>query len=626
MYKYIIFILIFPCMINFNKIKKYYHKTRWRYHEFKRKLLILRKKYFVQEYTIKKVLISILELMFLFCLILIFLKFTDVVKYESNHWIFDSSTLDIENHCYEFLWAQISASLIVSTIVSLLSVFSTSYVYGKKQINVIFNKNSIFSLGKLFIYLVLLIFASLIICLKKSNSYIILFSFIATIIIVCYMLFKIILFYTHPYFYNNCVKCDYIKRERKHIRKARPLEPHNDVEIQNLKEITMALIQKNDNDYNVNISAIMNMLETSLLSNCKELQEYYTESIFRSDFITSILEITAHLIKYGKYLEASGLMYQLFNRLKFFRIILVQDYLAHQNIISLINCGKYIGNEEEASVHFRKIWYIINFEIYFVYLYNNEIDLSYCRLGKLDMIYYWTYNDFLQRLYLSIKSNQYLSNEAKKNLYIELYDNIRMMEHKEEFPDPDIRHLWKNEINKNKIQIPLLIKGEPIVLMMLKFFESKDIDNIKLFKTMNVSNELMQYIISLITLSLIEFLHKKCVREYVNDIDMKKEEIIGIYKNTNFHRIMVNTEKLKELYKLFTKEYIDNNNGKRIYMLLPRLTLTINTINNYFYYLFKSINKEKEFKSIVNEFIPDTSILDIIYELKITKKTSKNNI
>ena len=119
------------------------------------------------------------------------------------------------------------------------------------------------------------------------------------------------------------------------------------------------------------------------------------------------------------------------------------------------------------------------------------------------MIHYSTYNDFLQRLYLSIQENQCLTDKAKKHLYEELYDNIRMMEHKEKFPDPDIRHLWRNELNENKIQIPLLIKGEPIVLMMLKFFESTDLNNIKLFKSMNVSKELMQYIISLTTLSLM---------------------------------------------------------------------------------------------------------------------------
>ena len=594
-------------------------------------LQTLRKKYFVQEYTIKIFLISLLELIFLVCLIVIFLKFIDVIRYENDKWIFNFNTIDIKNHCYEFLWAQISASLIVSTVISLLSVFSTSYVYGKKQINVIFNKNSIFSLGKLFVYLVLLIFTSLIICLKQSYYYVILPSFIVTIIIVCYMLFKIILFYTHPYFYNNCVKCDYLKRERKHIRKAKPLESHSDVEIQNLKEITMALIQKNDNDYNANISAIMNMIETSLLYNSKKIQEYYTESISRTDFITSILEIVAHLIRYGKYLEASGLMCQLYNRLKFYRIILVQDYLSHQNIISLINCGKYINNEEEASEHYQKLWCIINFEIYFVYLYKNEIDLSYCRLGKLNLIYYLTYNDFLQRVYLSIQRNQYLTDEAKKHLYEELYDNIRMMEHKEKFPEIDIRHFWKGElINKNEIQIPLLIKGEPIVLMILKFFEKKDSENIKLFKKMNVSNELMQYLVSLTTLALVEFLHKKCVREYVNDLDMKREEIIEIYKNTNFHRITVDQEKLAELYNLFINEYIDNHQGKRIYMLLPRLTLTTNAINNYFYYLFKLINKESDFKKLlgVKKFIPDNSFIEIIDELQISKikKSNSTNI
>ena len=76
-------------MINFNKIKKDYHKLRWKYHhEFKRKSYILRKKYFVQEYTIKIFLISLLELIFLICLIVIFLKFIGVIRYENDKWIF----------------------------------------------------------------------------------------------------------------------------------------------------------------------------------------------------------------------------------------------------------------------------------------------------------------------------------------------------------------------------------------------------------------------------------------------------------------------------------------------------------------------------------------------------------
>ena len=131
----------------------------------------------------------------------------------------------------------------------------------------------------------------------------------------------------------------------------------------------------------------------------------------------------------------------------------------------------------------------------------------------------------------------------------------------------------------------------------------------------------MQYIISLTTLSLIEFLNNNCERKYVNDLEMTREEIIEIYRNTNFHRIMLNAEELTELYKIFVKEYIDSNQQKRIYILLPRLTLTINTINNYFYCLFELISKEDDFNKLigVKKFIPNNTIMNIIKPVVLVK-------
>ena len=75
------------------------------------------------------------------------------------------------------------------------------------------------------------------------------------------------IFYTHPFFYKKCIKSEYIIREKKHIKKAKPLEAHLDIEIQNLKEVTMALIQKNDNDYNININGINNMIFLHIVRN-----------------------------------------------------------------------------------------------------------------------------------------------------------------------------------------------------------------------------------------------------------------------------------------------------------------------------------------------------------------------
>jgi hypothetical protein len=626
--KIFIMILIVSFFIKYHK--KIYGKYRWLKRKYKRKIFYLRKKYYVIENKMIKRILSLFCFVCYLIIILVFLKYVNIIEFRNKNFIpvFNFEKINIEKDCYEFLWTQISASLIVSTIVSLLSIFSTNYLYGKKQINVIFNNKSLLSLGKIFIYLVILIFVSLGVCLKQTNYYIVFICFIISISLVFYMLFKIIIFYTHPFLFKRLVKSDYIERERRHIKKAKPLESHGDVEIQNLKEITMVMIQKNDNDYNININAIMDMIETSLLSNSKKIQEYYTEMITRTDFISSILEIISHLIKYNKISEANHLMSQLYSRLKFYRVILIQDYFSYSNIMALINSGKYIVNENDALDHYKVLWYIINYEIYFVYLYECELDLSYCRLGNPNhnYIYYITHNDLLEEVYLSIKENKHLTHIEKERIFDQLYDDIRMMEHKEEFPEPDIRHYWKDELNKEKIEIPLIIKGEPIVLMLLKMFEFQDIDNLKRYKTMNASKILMTYLVSLTTLSLIEFINKNCIREYVNDLNLTKTQILDTFINSKFHNITITVENLKKLYIIFIENYV-NQSQNRVYHLLPRLTISKEVINNYFYFMFKDINQLEEFYILIDNdnFTPNSNIIKIITSLKVKNKLKYKN-
>lgn len=612
-----LFIVSYLIIKNRNKICG---KYRWLKRKYSRKIFYIRKKYFQQENLLKKALLVIIGIFFYIVILLFFTKSIGIIEITDNSFypIFNFEKLNIEANCYDFLWNQISASLIVTTIVSLLSVFSTTYVYGKKQINVIFNENSLLSLGKMFIYLVILILISLSVCLKAENTHIILISFLLTLCIVFYMIFKVILFYTHPFFYKNCVKSDYIRREKKHIRKAMPMDNHIDDEIQNLKEVTMALIQKNDNDYNININAIMDMIEVSLLSNSKNIQEYYTEMIInRTDFISSIFEIITHLIKYDKIAEANHLMTQLYNRLKFYRVVPIQEHFSHGIILDLINAGKYIGNEREALEHYRVLWNTINCSKYFVYLYECEIDLSYCRLGK-DDIYYFTDNNFLEKVYLSIKENKLLSDVEKERIYEQLYNDIRMMEHTEKFPGNDIRHMWSDEFNKESIEIPLIIKGEPIVLMLLKMFEQQDVKNIALYKTMNLSNKLMDYIVCLTTLALVEFLNKGCKRIYVNDLEMTRDKIKSVYSDSKLYDRGIDTTNFKELYTIFKENYIGYTKH-RPYSLWPRLTLSLEVIDNYFYVLFKNVSKQEEFYEMIGnkEFKPNENIIKVINELKI---------
>ena len=167
----------------------------------------------------------------------------------------------------------------------------------------------------------------------------------------------------------------------------------------------------------------------------------------------------------------------------------------------------------------------------------------------------------------------------------------------------------------------MIIKGEPIVLMLLKMFELEDTNNLYRYRTMNVSEKLMYYLVSLTTLALLEFLNKNCQRKFVNDLDLTKSQIINVYTKTDFHNIQIAVDNLKDLYNLFVENYI-NAPRKRAYFLLPRLRLSLEVINNYFYYLFKKINKEKEFYKLIKrkKFVPSSDIINIIKELIIANK------
>lgn len=599
-------------------------KIRWLKYKFKKKYNYFKAKNFTNIFFIKKWVSYLIILTFLVMFVLIFFGSIGVFKFENNQLNFYLTEINLKENHYEFLWSQISSTLIVSTVVGFLGIFSTSYIYGKKQINIIFNSRGIFSLSSMFISLIVLIFISLSNCINNRNSFIILLCFIISLFLIFYMLFKVLIFYAFPRYYENNLKYEYLIREKIHIKKAMPLFPYRDREIENFKYRTMELIQINDNEYNKNIHVFMDLLNLSLLRNKKSIQEYYTEMINRTDFITSILEIVQHLIIYDKVLEADNIINDLFYDFKYYRIVPVQDHLSNDIIKSLILKGKEINNELLAKKHFHLLWSIVNNYIHLLYLYYCEIDFSYCRLGKPgkdgnNNIFYLTHNNYLQNIYQSICENMYLTSKEKERLFNDLYTNIRMMEMKEEFPDYDVRYIKEYmPINKNRISIPLIIKGEPIVLMFLKMFEEYDVKNLKLFTTMNVSSELRSYIITLTSLSLIEFISKNCVRVYANDLYITEEQIIKIYKDTSFFRYLDDSS---DLYKLLINDYTeDNKRRNRYYILLPRLKLSLDVINNYYYYRHVVIcNEIKQFIKITNlkSFLPDEKIIKIFKKLGI---------
>lgn len=581
------------------------------------------KKYF----TIKQKILNILLILaiFIITIVSLFLFFYALNDFKIDNIFKFHRKLGIESK--DLLIVQISNTLIIISVISLLSGLSKSFILGERHINVIFPNNSLFSLLKIFIILTVLLFINLVECLKNGNDIIILINFLISLMLILYMCIKMICFYTHKNWFVNNLLCRYLEQQRKHIKKAVPLDSHECKEIIRLKNRTIFLIEKHDNEYNYNIDNIITLIDLTLFNERKILQEYYTEMISRSDLITCLNEIILALIKQDKYIEAANILLVLYKKFAYYKFIPVEDTYRNLIIEDLIDKIKYIKTESIEKQYIGTIWEIINLYMYFIYLYKGGIDLSYCRLSKLNLLNMFNFSKYLEEVYTCIIENRNLTKKEKYRVLENLYDDIRMMELKEEFPERDINDFIQKEyyIHKGgKIFIPYIIKGEPIIIMFLKMIENNDIRAIKMFRTMNLSREFMHYIIMSTTLSIITIISKDNYREYVDDLNINIDRINYLFKETRFHRITLDTDELKELYILFHENYFYKEN--RAYWLRPRLTTTEDALKNYFYFLYKDIDKLEEFYKLKDceKFIPDEKLLNSIKLLGVVNKICSN--
>lgn len=522
----------------------------------------------------------------------------------------------------DILSIQISNTLIIISVISLLSGLSEKYLLGEKHITVIFPNRSLFSLIKIFSVLIILLLINIVTCLKEGNKTLILLCFSIHLILIIYICMKMIVFYTHKNWFRTNLMCRYLYDQRKHIKNAVPLNSQPCRSIIDLKNQTLILIQKNDNDYNYNINTMMDLIDLTLFNDRKELQEYYTEMISRSDLISSIYEVIKHLVRYEKYNEAANILLNLHYKFNYYKFAPVYDEFYNTTIDKLIDRIKYIKKESEAREYINIIWNILNQRMKNIYLYENEIDLSYCRLYKENLInIIFNSNMVLEKIYICIIENKHLTEDEKYRVLENLYDEIRMMEHKEKFPDKDFNDFMKREfLHKEKIFISYLIKGEPIILMFLKMIEKNDSKSIKIFRTMNLSREFMHYIIMSTTLSILNIIYKENVREYVDDLNINVEKVENIFKETKFHRITLGENELSNMYTLFLNNYFYKE--KRTYFLRPRLETREEVLNNYFYYLYNDINQLGKFYELISnkKFLPNSEFQEKIKRLNIVNK------
>ena len=171
------------------------------------------KKHFVVKQKIMNFLMNIFMLSI--GILSIFIFFYAINDYKIEDIIDLNKRFNIESK--DIIVAQISNTLIIISVISLLSGLSESYILGKKHINVIFPNNNFWSLLKIFIILVFLLFVNIIECLKDNSQVLILMNFLTSLILIFYICIKMIWFYTHKNWFGNNLLCMYLEKQKKHI-------------------------------------------------------------------------------------------------------------------------------------------------------------------------------------------------------------------------------------------------------------------------------------------------------------------------------------------------------------------------------------------------------------------------
>lgn len=492
---------------------------------------------------------------------------------------------------------QINMTLLVLTVVSLMSNIDNKHIYGEKAIEVIFNKKGVFSIRVIFNVLICIMLINTALLIKGVDNLAIIVCFLISVFIIVYITFKFTTIYTNPEKIKAKLQTTYLKENEKHIRKAKHLETNISTRLEKFKNITIQYIRTEDSAYIENIEVYFKLLKVCLFNNRELIQEYYTEKINYSDFIAHISAFAEILYKENKYDESIRIYKELYEILNYYEVVLVSDIVTNRKVEKYINIMSNVKTKTEIEDLQCDIFYIIENYWKQLYLYR-VIDLSYCRLSKkgYDLIYYFEQINILEKYYCAIVENKHLNEEEKKESIRYLYDRIRMLRSDNTYGWKTITNFKnKKRLNKEKIIYPDYLYSEPIVLMILKIVEKKDLYSFKLFLSMNLEDKLINYINLLCLVSLTDATIKE-KKQYYLDIKtttLELEESIEILKITE---IKFTIDELCSLYRNFVERYSKGKDIKFKYPFHPRLIFNMSTIQSVFYYIAMKNGIEEDYK------------------------------
>lgn len=321
---------------------------------------------------------------FLLFFLLAFLYKTKIIIFQNDLILFDINKKFDNINMSGIITSQISLTMIVVSITSLIASTDNKYIFGKKALEFVFPKKLFNTFPLYLIILFLLAFLNIYFIINKFGDSLIIIDFILSILLVAYFVYRFANIFVNQNKIKNKLKYRYYKDNLKHIKKSKPLSHHISKNTEEFKNITIRYIRDGNIPlYRDNIEVYFHLIESTLYNNKELVQNYYADDSVHYDFISHIAEFAQELTEANRIKESLELYNKLYQKLNYFQIINVSDIVITHMSSKYLEIIKLVSSETE----FKEYSFLVNRMIenlnYQIYLYS-KADLSYCRFMSLD--------------------------------------------------------------------------------------------------------------------------------------------------------------------------------------------------------------------------------------------------
>lgn len=621
-------------IVNFVRSKRYKIKESLKWHK---DYFILRHRIgFIQTVHLILFILKTSILVTSFLAILWFVKIILVTNSGTVEFNTDFSTEYISKS--GVLSAQITLTLISVSLIALVSNIEKKYIYGESLLDLAFPSKILSFKFAMTVLFGLLLFNSFLMLKQVAFVYVIV-VFLITLYTAIIVLYRFASVFLSRHSFRNRLFYKYYKCNLAHMKKTKSIEPQISEPMRKLKVMTLRSISQKDYiTLNENMMLYFNLLKSTLFNHPKVVEEHYTEYLNHQDLVGHINEISLELL-YNREPMYGLLVYNaLLKYINYYNVICVQEivFTSHYYIEAFPD----VGDKTHIKNYLGGLLQMSRMLIHQAYLYSIA-DFSYCRLGKLkDMIYYCAQNKMYERIYDSISQSTKLSTSDKKELNESMRSSI--IEVSIGYPFADVDDFKKRQrFHIEHRQHRLEIKGEPIALLFIKFFENCDYDSLSNYYSLcdihkGKKDFSATFALVLTMLSVINSLYLKGKREYLYDVQIDGRTAKTVFANCKLLDVTINDELLNSFYEFIISCYVAKESKSipegGVYSFHPKFNYKKEVVDTFFAYFYQKNQSEKSLKDIYLEkrLSHRKEIEIIIYNLTVSDEdkrlTNSNNV